>query len=233
MPAGPVPRPPRHLRDAEGAAADARGAARRPAHADAVRAGPGRARDHLDRRPEPAGEGPHRAGLGDVPGPSRGRAAAGRGTDREAAERVLAGSWPLQRRFAVPAADPSRLAAAAGRASTWTRCAASSTAAWSPATTRSGWGDDAPAAGSAGGRPSGPTGRAPAPARRPAGGLGWAADDPGPAAPADPVSCAPHARACELGSTAPSVGTRRRGDTSLAQVNREKLYERKRRKECG
>ena len=76
VPAGALSRSARHLRDARGAAADARGGARRRAAPDPVRAGTGRARHQLYRRPEPAGEGPHRAALGDVPGSPGARAAA-------------------------------------------------------------------------------------------------------------------------------------------------------------
>ena len=55
-------------------ARDPRGAARRHAHPDPARARARRARDHLDRCPQPAGQGPHRARLGHLPGPPRHRA---------------------------------------------------------------------------------------------------------------------------------------------------------------
>ena len=87
---GDLPRPPQRF---EATSPLSRGAARarRP---DPGRAGAGRARDRLDRGRLAPGQGPHRAALGHLPGPARGRAAPGRSRRPGRGQRVLAGFLP-------------------------------------------------------------------------------------------------------------------------------------------
>ena len=184
-PAGALPRPHTHLRDPEGHAA------RRSRSSSPTRRTPtqfGRALaelgHHLDRRPEPAGEGPHRARLGDVPGPPRGRAAAGR---RARHREPPTGSWPASCRASTGASACPRPTPSlpGGRCRPSSGLDAHLLSQVPPGRRqrphRPGRGHHPPAAGRAG-SPGlcRSTGRAPAAARWPARRMGRRADGPRP-----------------------------------------------------
>ena len=115
---------------ARGDPADARGAARRPAHADPVRTGPGRARHRLDRRLEPQAKGRIERVWGTLQDRLVTELRLAGATDRESAERgpppVRA---PLQPALRGPAHRRRRPRGARCRpGSAWRPSAASSTA---------------------------------------------------------------------------------------------------------
>ena len=115
----PLPRPPRHLRDPRAARSPLGGAAGRHPGPDPGRAGPRRARDPLDRGPQPPGQGPHRARLGH---PARTASSSSCGwpgaCDRETRQPRSSRRYlpRFNRRFAVPGRPTQPgLAAGAGR----------------------------------------------------------------------------------------------------------------------